>query len=73
MSDHDTGYVDDDYLTDTCRQCGQIVAVRPDEERPDGPYICDACVRVTTNRAANRSPFSNYLMDTALTMARMLR
>lgn len=68
--DRETGFVDDDYLTETCRQCGDVIAVRPDDERPDdGPWICDDCVRITVNRAA-RSPLSNFLFDELVNAAR---
>lgn len=68
--ERETGYQDDDYLTERCRQCGQTVAVHTDDERPDGPWICDSCVRRTVNRAAS---LSNHIFETAVEMARVRR
>lgn len=62
----------DESLTERCRQCGETVAVRADEPRPDGPFVCDRCVRETINRAA-RSPLSNFLFDSLAEAAGMRR
>jgi hypothetical protein len=64
--------LNEDRLIDVCRQCHREVWVRADEDRPDGPFVCDACVRETVNRAA-RSPLSNYIWDTAVLNARLRR
>lgn len=55
-SDHDSDIDRDDYLTDTCRQCHETVVVDADEPRPDGPFVCDSCIRETVNRAAAQPP-----------------
>ena len=72
MMDRDTGYQDEDYLTDACRQCNQTVAVRADDERPD-VFVCDDCIRHTVNRAARPSRLSDYVFETAVEMARVRR
>ncbi len=63
---------DDNYLTATCRQCGETVRVA-DEPQPDGPYVCDACIRQTVNRAARGSRLSDHIYETAVEMARARR
>lgn len=71
--ERETGYVDEDYMTETCRQCGDTVAVREDDPRPDEPFVCDNCVRRTANRAAGGARLSDYLFETAVEMARVRR
>ncbi len=62
--------IDDELLTETGRQCSDVVAVR-DEPRPDGfPFVCDACLTRTLHRAV-RDPLSVHLFDTAILMARL--
>lgn len=73
MTPSDCGFdegLDGDYVTERCRQCGDTLAVRADEPRHDGPFVCQPCISRTVNRAT-QSPLSNYLFDTAVLMARM--
>ncbi len=60
-------------LTDTCVSCGQTYAVDPDEPRADGRWECDECIRRSVNRAADRSPLSEHIFETAVEMAKVRR
>lgn len=71
--ERETGYQDEECMTDFCRQCGEVVAVRSDDQQPCGAFVCDDCVRRTVNRAARPRRFSDYIFETAVEMARVRR
>lgn len=55
-----------------CRECHRELWTRGDEEQPDGPFICDTCIRDRVSRAA-ANDFTRNLFNTAVMMARVQR
>lgn len=43
-----------DFVICECRQCHSDVLYSPDEPIPDGPHVCDRCIRETVNREHER-------------------
>ena len=59
-------------LSQECSECHRELWWRGDEEFPDGPFVCDSCIRDRVNRAAAHD-FTRDLFNDAVLMARVRR